>query len=172
MEHTDEILEDLPSRQVLRCTVCGVERTRYRVFFNQVLIGICYKILDYCVKNKTYKISKRDIEGLSHTEYGNFCTLQRFGLLFYLKNEKTGRKIKGGYRGVPVTRMADFLQGKRKVAEYYRRDVVTGSNESSDNRIAITEIQKYKTYGQDYNNYLPTFVQYGQDLDSSDPYTQ
>jgi hypothetical protein len=69
-------------------------------------------------------IHKRDIEGLTHTDYGNFYSLQRFGLLYYLEDEN-GKRIKGGNWGVAVSRIYKFLQGDYKIAEYSEKNTAT-----------------------------------------------
>jgi hypothetical protein len=129
LEHIEEMIQEKPwtppvlevLEELRRRIVNG---STYRIYFSPVHIAIIRKIFNYCVQNKTHVIHKRDIEGLTHTDYGNFYSLQRFGLLYYLEDEN-GKRIKGGNWGVAVSRIYKFLQGDYKIAEYSEKNTAT-----------------------------------------------
>lgn len=134
LEHIEEMIQELKADHLLVSDISIshleelyrriVDGSTYRIYFSPVHIAIIRKIFNYCVQNKTHVIHKRDIEGLTHTDYGNFYSLQRFGLLYYLEDEN-GKRIKGGNWGVAVSRIYKFLQGDYKIAEYSEKNTAT-----------------------------------------------
>lgn len=121
-------------------------------------LHILQKVYAYCVENKTHIIEKSKIPGLTHTDYGNFYTLRRFGFLYWLEDD--GKKVKGGHWGVAVSRIHDFLRGNWAVAEYSEKNTASQHMENSQNRILISEIPRYKTLTDDQDSFMPYFVEY------------
>lgn len=173
LEHIEEIIQELQSTHILYNVPIVekleelhrkiTENSSYRIFFSPIHIAIIRKIFTYCIENKTHVIQKRNIPGLTHTDYGNFYSLQRFGLLYYLEDEN-GKRIKGGNWGVAVSRIYKFLQGDYKIAEYSEKNTATKWQETSENRVSIHEIyRKYKKtdlFLGDNHNQVPYFVTY------------
>ena len=145
------------------CQTCHVEHSVYRIYFSTMHLRILQKVFKYCVDNKTHIIHKNDIPGLTHTDYGNFYALRRFGLLYWL--EEDGKKIKGGHWGVAVTRIYRFLKGQYAIAEYSERNTTTEALHTSERKITVNEIPRYTTFAQDTSSYLPSFVKYEENPD-------
>lgn len=124
-------------------------------------LQILRKVYAYCVENHTHTIEKSKIPGLTHTDYGNFYVLRRFGLLYWIKSED-GKKVKGGHWGVCVGRIHDFLKGNGAVAEYSEKNTASEHMENSKTRISINQIPRYKTLIDDQNAFMPYFVKYEQ----------
>lgn len=145
------------------CQTCHVEHSVYRIYFSTMHLRILRKVFKYCVENKTHLIHKNDIPGLTHTDYGNFYALRRFGLLYWF--EEDGKKVKGGKWGVAVTRIYRFLKGQYAIAEYSERNTATETLHTSERKITINEIPRYTSFAEDTNNYLPSFVKYEENPD-------
>lgn len=96
---------------------------------------------------------------LTHSDYGNFYALRRFGFLYWLE-DVDGRKRKGGHWWVAVSRIYEFLKGRWEVAEYAEKDTSNNSGETSLRRITINQIPRYKTLWVDNDNFLPSFIKY------------
>lgn len=132
----------------------------YRVHFSTVHLNILRKVFAYCVQNKTHIIEKSKIPGLTHTDYWNFCFLQRFGFIYYL--EEDGKRKKDGSWGVAVKRIYQFLTWSWKVAAYSERNTETSSNDASEERITINQIKRYKPeqLEKDNKTHEPYFIEY------------
>lgn len=152
-------IKDTANLKVYRCPACGQDYKLYKTFFTTIQVKLLKKIFAYCVQNKTHEIQKKDLPSLSRTEYGNFYTLQRFGMIYFLKDEN-GKRIKGGSWGIPLKRVAAFLQGEGKVAKYYLRNTATKQNTSSDEKVSIHEVKQINKFLDELKNFTPTFIEY------------
>lgn len=157
------LVKDTKAEKRYYCQTCHVEHSVYRIYFSTMHLQILRKVFKYCVENKTHIIHKNNIPGLTHTEYGNFYALRRFGLLYWF--EEDGKKVKGGTWGVAVTRIYKFLKGQYAISEYSERNTATESLHTSEKKIKINEIPRYTTFGEDTNNFLPSFVKYEENPD-------
>lgn len=147
------------------CPTCGHVSKRYKISFSSLHVKIAKILYEYCVKNKTHNVTKTELAPyLSHTDYGNFYILQRFGLIYFEKDEN-GKKKKGVW-GVPLKTLHKFLKNEWKIAEYFWRDKDNGTNEMSERRIFLYEVPKI-TRAIDYETMLPTFLEF-----ETDPYFQ
>lgn len=118
------------------CRSCGHSKKRYRVTFASLHVRLAKILFQYCVDNKTHIVETGEIaKKMSHTDYGNFASLQRFGLMYYLK-DNDGKKLRGQF-GVPLKRLHKFLKNEWDVAEYFWRDEDEGTNEHSTNVLRI-----------------------------------
>jgi hypothetical protein len=157
---TDEkgriLLEKTASHELYKCTCCNHIGSRYKVTFNSMYSGMALKVFKHCIKTKSHLFDKGDIAGLSHTEYGNFSILQRFGLLYFIKDDG-GKKIRGKW-GVPMKRLAKFIRGDTTVAAFFWRDSDEDTNELSDERITIDQVPKISRI-LDKDTLLPVFVE-------------
>lgn len=148
------------------CPHCGHVSRRYKISFSSLHVRLARIVFEYCVQNKTNAITKKEISHLlSHTDYGNFYILQRFGLLYYIEDDN-GKRIKGSW-GVALRRLRDFLDNKWKVAEYFWRDKDERSNSHSERRIFLREIQKHEQW-IDPVTMLPTFLAFEEDIQNGD----
>lgn len=86
-EHIEEIIKDTNRETVFRCRFCGSEHRVYKLYFSISHLEILKKIYIYCINNKTNTFNKKDLD-LTHTEYGNFPFLKRFGLIYLERPEK------------------------------------------------------------------------------------
>ncbi len=151
-----QLIEETKSHKLYGCPSCGSKISIYKVNFSKMHLEILIKIFKWCVKNKTHEFHKSEIKGLSHTEYGNFYTLQRFWLLYFLKSPE-GKRVKGWYWGLPLKRVYKFLQGQTKIAEYYTRNTATGQNIPAENKVCVQEI---KNYWVCFDWITPAFLEY------------
>lgn len=138
------------------CPACGSKISVYKVYFSKMHVEILIKIFKWAVENKTHEFAKSEIKGLTHTEYGNFYTLQRFWLLYFLK-DKNGKRVKGWYWGIPIQRAYKFLQGQTKISEYYTRNTATGQNIASENKVFVSQI---KVLENTFTGLAPSFISY------------
>lgn len=161
MEDQVTLVSDTRNEKRYHCNTCGVEHSIYRIYFSSMHLQILRKVYAYCVENHTHTIEKSKIPGLTHTDYGNFYVLRRFGLLYWIKSED-GKKVKGGHWGVCVGRIHDFLKGNGAVAEYSEKNTASEHMENSKTRISINQIPRYKTLIDDQNAFMPYFVKYEQ----------
>lgn len=136
------------------CSFCGAVHTSHKIRFSSFHLNLLIKIFNHVVKTWNYNFKKRDIPGLSHTEYWNFYQLQRFWLLFFPEEE--GKRKKGGAWGMPLKRVASFLRGDDFISEYYIRDKQTKLNIPSESKIRVFEIPKENNF----TNELPDFISY------------
>lgn len=95
VEHIDKMVQEYPlaSNVLTELRRRIVEDNSYRVHFSTLHINIVRKVFRWCVDHKTHIIHKSDIQDLTHTDYGNFYILQRFGLLYYMESSE-GDRIK------------------------------------------------------------------------------
>lgn len=138
------------------CSFCGALHNKHVVKFSRFHLNLLVKIFNYVVKTGNYRFSKKDILGLSHTEYGNFYQLQRFWLLFF-PTDDNGKKLKGGEWGMPLKRVAGFLRGDIFISEYYVRDKQKKHNVSSETKIRVFDVPESKN---DFSQEIPDFVSY------------
>ena len=124
------------------CPACGNKYSLYKMEFSSVHLDIMKKIFKFCIENRVHEFHKKEIPGLSHTEYGNFCFLQRFGFLYFLKDTK-GKRVKGGYWGMPVSRVYKFLKGEATCSKYFVRNTATGENIPAEEKIFVSQIKKF-----------------------------
>lgn len=75
------------------CSYCNAKHSTHTITFSSFHLGLLTKIFNHVVSTGNYNFCKDDLPSLSHTEYGNFCQLQRFGLLFFQRDEE-GKKLK------------------------------------------------------------------------------
>lgn len=76
------------------CPNCGHVSRKYKISFSGLYVRLARIVFDYCVTNNVYMITKKEIAPLlSHTDYGNFYMLQRFGLIYYAE-DGDGKRIK------------------------------------------------------------------------------
>lgn len=158
LEEQITLVRDTRNEKRYHCSTCGVEHSVYRIYFSTMHLSILRKVYAYCVENKTHVIEKKEIPGLTHTDYGNFYTLRRFGFLYWLEDD--GKKVKGGHWGVAVSRIHDFLTWNWAVAEYSEKNTASQHMENSKTRICIKDIPRYKTLTDDQNSFMPYFVEY------------
>lgn len=145
------------------CSHCGYTSRKYKISFSGLHVRLARILFEYCVNNKTYIITKKEISHLmSHTDYGNFYILQRFGLMYFIKDED-GKKKRGSW-GVPLKRLHKFLKNETTVAEYFWRDKDESTNSLSEKRIYLRDVPKNETI-IDYSTMLPTFLEF-----ETDPY--
>lgn len=152
------VVKDTKAEKRYYCQTCHVEHSIYRIYFSTMHLQILRKVFKHCIENNVYQIHKKDIPGLTHTDYGNFYALRRFGLLYWL--EEDGKKVKGGHWGVPVGLVRKFLMGNWAVAEYSEKNTASQKMENSPRRICIQDLPRYKTLTDDQNAFLPYFVKY------------
>lgn len=146
-----ELVKDTKTQTIYKCKFCGVQQKIYKLYFSTVHAKIAAKIFKYCVENKTHVFNKKDLD-LTHTEYGNFPFLKRFGLIYKEKPE-TGKTY-----GAPVRRLKEFFEGKWAVAEYSVKDTKSKTQEVSESRVFIQDIKKMEA---DFTDWLkPFFVEY------------
>ena len=103
-----EIIKNNQKEIVFKCDCCNYERKIYKLYFSPLHLNIVLKVFRYCLDHRTNTFDKKNIHTLSHTDYGNLCFLQRFGLIYNAVDKNTGKEIKGT-RGVPLTRVWEFL---------------------------------------------------------------
>lgn len=158
------LIEKTKSHELYKCTCCGHIGSRYKVIFNSMYTTMALKVFKHCIKTKSHLFDKADLsKDLSHNEYGNFSTLQRFGLLYYIKGDD-GRKLRGKW-GVPMKRLAKFFRGEATVAAYFWRDSDESTNDHSEERITIDQVPRYdKIINPD--TLIPYFIEYDR-LDQS-----
>lgn len=150
-----QLLSETNKSKVYGCPCCGSKISYYTVHFSKLHLDILTKIFKRAVKNKIHEFHKKEIKDLSHTEYGNFYTLQRFWLLYFLKT-KDWKKIKGWYWGLPIKRVYKFLNWKAQISEFYTRNTATGQNIPATNKIFINQVKNYS-----FDESLrPTFIDY------------
>lgn len=143
------------------CPHCGHVSRKYKISFSSLHVRLARIVFEYCVRTKTRTITKKEIAHLlSHTDYGNFYILQRFGLLYFIDDEN-GKRIKWTW-GVPLYRLRDFLDNQWKVAEYFWRDKDEKSNAHSENRVFLRQIPKHDQW-IDPVTMLPTFLEFATD---------
>lgn len=152
------LVRDTRNEKRYHCSTCGVEHSVYRIYFSTMHLSILRKVYAHCIQNKTHIIEKKEIPGLTHTDYGNFYMLRRFGFLYWLEDD--GKKVKGGHWWVAVSRIHDFLTGVWAVAEYSEKNTASQHMKNSESRIYISELPRYKTLTDDQNSFMPYFVQY------------
>lgn len=161
------LLEETKNMKLFRCPCCTGTWTIYKIHFSTHHVRILEKIFKHCVKYKTHEIDKNTIADLTASDYTNFCHLQRFGFIYWIRDEY-GVKQKGGKWGVAVKRIRQFLGGEWAVAEYTEKDTRTKEQRSSKERVFIHEIKRYsKHLEKDRPEWLPYFVTY-----DSDPFDQ
>lgn len=106
---------------------------------------------------------------LTHAEYSNVAYLQRFGILYFIRNED-GTKVRGTW-GVALSRLHKFLKNEWQVAEYFVRDVDSKTNEMSENRVFLSQIKKsYQVL--DPVTMFPTFLEFENDYQNEEDYSQ
>lgn len=138
------------------CSFCGALHNTHVVRFSRFHLDLLVKIFNHAVKNKTNIFQKKDLN-LSRTEYGNFFQLQRFWLI-YFNTDENGKRKKDGTWGIPLKRVANFLNGGGYVSEFYIRDKQAKKNIPSENKITVFDVPKPKnsiTAGE-----LPDFISY------------
>ena len=87
-ESSSVLLEKTKNTEIRRCTCCGQNFSIYKTYFSSVHLRILIKVFKWAIANKKYEFQKKELQQvLSHTDYGNFCVLQRFGLIYHLKDE-------------------------------------------------------------------------------------
>jgi hypothetical protein len=140
------------------CPTCGHSKKRYKISFSGVQVRLAKILFQYCVDNKTYIVETGEIaKRMSHTDYGNFASLQRFGLMYYLKDEN--RKKQRGQFGVPLKRLHKFLKNEWDVAEYFWRDEDEGTNQHSETRIFLHQVKRAGKI-LDPETMLPYFLEF------------
>ena len=140
------------------CQTCGHSKKRYKISFSGVQVRLAKILFQYCVDNKTYIVETGEIaKRMSHTDYGNFASLQRFGLMYYLKDEN-GKKQRGQF-GVPLKRLHKFLKNEWDVAEYFWRDEDEGTNQHSETRIFLHQVKRAGKI-LDPETMLPYFLEF------------
>lgn len=140
------------------CPACGNTYSVYKIHFSQIHLDILKKIFVWCAKNKVHEFHKREIPNLSHTEYWNFCFLQRFGFLYFLK-DTDGKKVKGGYWGMPMKRVYKFLNGEATCSKYFVRNTATGHNIQSEEKITAQNVKNFANV-LDPETLKPAFLAY------------
>lgn len=176
MKNTEKMLEDLKELQNFLLDLQAnnsINTTKYRynlidifqlldsnkpytTHFSTLHVTILIKIFNHVVKTKNYLFNKKDIPNLTHTQYGNFFTLQRFGLLFYPTDED-GKRIKGGYWGINLKRTHAFLRGDYKISKYYTRDKLLKQNSPSEEKITVHGV---KNSDNCFKENVPDFINY------------
>ena len=163
--HDVEKHQQLQKVQEKTCPTCGHVSKRYKISFSSLHVKIAKILYEYCVRNKTHNVTKTELAPyLSHTDYGNFYILQRFGLIYFEKDEH-GKKKKGVW-GVPLKTLHKFLKNEWDVAEYFWRDEDKGTNEHSTNRIYLHQVKRAGKI-LDPETMLPYFVEF-----ETNPYFQ
>lgn len=77
------------------CPHCFHVSRRYKISFSSLHVRLARILYEYCVTNKTHIVTKKELAPfMTHTDYGNFYILQRFGLIYFEKDED-GKKQKG-----------------------------------------------------------------------------
>lgn len=143
------------------CPHCGHTSRKYKRYFHGRDIAVCRKLFEVCVKNKTHLIDRSMLNNtLTHVEYSNFAYLQRFGLIYFIKDEN-GKNVRGEW-GVALSRLHKFLKNEWKVAEYFWRDTDSGRNEMSDTRIFMSEVDP-KLDLTNPDTQLPAFLEFETD---------
>lgn len=156
------IVESTKNLTVARCPSCGHLHRSYRVQFSRLHLRLARIVFEHCVTHGVHEFRLAEIKGLKHTDYTNLSFLQRFGLIYFLKDAE-GRKIRSHW-GVPLRRLAQFLRGEWAVAKWTRRDVDARENENAEERIFLHQIPK----GENVLNretMLPVFLEFDR-LDS------
>jgi hypothetical protein len=158
IEETDLIgTQFLQSRKDLQDVIDLLEKHKpYTVHFSSLHVSILIKIFNEVVKTGRHEFKKKDIPNLTHTEYGNFFTLQRFGLL-YFPTDGEGKRIKGGSWGMDRKRVYDFLNGDFKISKYYVRDILIKKNFSSEEKITVRQVKNSENA---FKENVPDFVNY------------
>lgn len=116
-------------------------------------------VFKWAIANKRHEFRKRELQNLlSHTDYGNFCVLQRFGLIYHLKDED-GIILKNWSYWIPLKRVYRFLQGDFEIAKYFTRNTATKRNEPSEEKINIWGIKNVVQIVEE-GDLIPSFIEY------------
>lgn len=136
------------------CSFCFAKHSVHTVRFSRFHLNLLTKIFNFVVKTWNYRFRKKDIKGLSHTEYGNFFQLQRFWLLFFPIGED-GKKCKTGEWWMPLKRVAGFLRWDVFISQFYIRDSQAKINTPSEAKIRVFDVPKKTRFEE-----IPDFVSY------------
>lgn len=167
-ESSQILIEDTPGLKLYKCSCCGVTHKQYKVFFTNIHLSILIKIFKWSVEHRNIEFKKSELKKiLNHTDYGNFYTLQRFWLIYFLRDKETGRKIKWSW-GVNLKRIYNFLNWDYKIAQFYRRNTATKTNISSRTEnilVNVYEIKKikYKPEIFELNKYFTEYKNFNLD---------
>ena len=161
-ENSQILLEETPGLKLYKCSCCWITHKQYKVYFTSLHLSILIKIFKWAVQKRQNEFLKSDLKNvLNHTDYGNLYTLQRFWLIYFIKDPETWRNIKGSW-GINLKRAYDFLNWKFEIAQFYRRNTATKQNISSRKEGFLVNVYQIKriNYKPELFNLDKYFVEY------------
>lgn len=137
------------------CPTCGQSVNKRKIQFYSGMAVMIFKIRKYCQEKQTHEFRRRDIEHLlqSAGEKSRFSDLILFGGLIY-RPEGEG---KGGYYGMNIERVDNFLAGRLAINTLILKDPLQHTLEHLEPRY-IHEIPNLTDFLDENRQYLAEYT--------------
>lgn len=137
------------------CPTCGQSVNKREIIFYSGMVKILFKILRWCEEKGVHEFRRRDIAHLleGHSENARFSDLILFGGMVY----RPDGERKGGYYGMNIGRVRDFLAGKYEVPTVILKDPLTGTLEMTEPR-NVHQIPNLTEFLDENQQYIASYA--------------